>query len=920
MAITKLNAFFQRCLERRVTAPEFHELLEQLQRKSHYSSRDVVAAFINCNISFSSDGDPLVPRYLQTIVLHGIASTSDFLTALLVQWNHVKSLQQQNVVRKIFEVHSRIAADLQLIIGTGLRMTASEAQKSIYLAAKWLQTSAKWTLSEQGKQTAPLNLTDHIGSLLVLLLNANPVVASNPDLHTVQNAIQGALNECMGAFPSITVGIMNRANAVRKSDFEGGQDQVEMPSPNALNLAAFEFEANIPENTIIPHRCATTALLNKLIRDGSTIDDASVFGFLNTRYQGQPGAHAAMFNEIAMASVDALYKSQDTSHAAYQDRCQTYLLNKLPSILASIVGSAYEPFSSADLLTDMWNYVSALANADATTTVRRFMHICAVHHLIPAEVVVEITGEAASGLTGFQSKDDLLAQVVANHSRGPKLVEELLQKDGNAMSISRAVTDVIHNYCHGKETQHLRDMSNAIIRRPAAIDTLAMMIQPAYLLAPLCLLLDDWKWEEIHGESQPVYDEFGSILLLVVAFRQRLHLSLGELGIQRPNDFLAKYLVSMHSEKELSKLTDTEVTHLDAWVKALYIDEGLSDELTKGCSAQSFYLLVPTLLRQSVLAQSCGRLSKEALKTGLEYLLEPFLLPSLLSGFAWMAKMAAKEPARAAMIVQVFCKTPSTAETKEIHQTILSIAAEAFTGRTWPKDSALETALKPITSLTAMHLGGSVTPAQIVQWAATDGSIEAVLSRSMAAQTNPDNTFSPDLVQAMLQASGPFAVVRTSLNVLLQYSGETDFHLLLDFIATVLTTADERAGQALQVLHADLGTLVVRQQTHLAEAIVHLHRRVELYTSVTRAQTMAMEQTFVPMAGLSVANVNLDAGATATFDQGEPAQTADIDQVWNDAAALEGMESIENVNLDDMYGLQGDNFDLGNLDLDMSMF
>ena len=58
--------------------------------------------------------------------------------------------------------------------------------------------------------------------------------------------------------------------------------------------------------------------------------------------------------------------------------------------------------------------------------------------------------------------------------------------------------------------------------------------------------------------------------------------------------------------------------HLGDWINAFYIAEALSDDLTSGCSAQEFHLLVPTLLRQSVLAFAKGRLSSEALKTGLE--------------------------------------------------------------------------------------------------------------------------------------------------------------------------------------------------------------------------------------------------------------------------------------------------------------
>ena len=68
---------------------------------------------------------------------------------------------------------------------------------------------------------------------------------------------------------------------------------------------------------------------------------------------------------------------------------------------------------------------------------------------------------------------------------------------------------------------------------------------------------------------------------------------------------------------------------------------------------------------------------------------------------------------------------------------------------------------------------------------------------------------------------------------------------------------------------------------------------------------------------MNVANVNLDPAPEA-FQQ--PEQNEDIDQVLNEAAAM-GMDQLDNTNLDDMYGLQTNDFGLGNLDdLDLDMF
>jgi len=62
---------------------------------------------------------------------------------------------------------------------------------------------------------------------------------------------------------------------------------------------------------------------------------------------------------------------------------------------------------------------------------------------------------------------------------------------------------IMHIYCQNKETQDLKDLANSILRKPAVINSISMFVRPAYWLSPLCSLLDEWRWDEIHGESIP---------------------------------------------------------------------------------------------------------------------------------------------------------------------------------------------------------------------------------------------------------------------------------------------------------------------------------------------------------------------------------------------------------------------------------
>ena len=122
----------------------------------------------------------------------------------------------------------------------------------------------------------------------------------------------------------------------------------------------------------------------------------------------------------------------------------------------------------------------------------------------------------------------------------------------------------------------------------------------------------------VAGESQPVYDEFGSILLLVMTFKYRLSLSIIELGLGNPLSFIRRLCEQDCNDEDLSALDETTQNHLGEWIHALFSAEVLRDELTSSCSPHEFYRLVPTLLNQSVMACESGKLSLETLKSGLD--------------------------------------------------------------------------------------------------------------------------------------------------------------------------------------------------------------------------------------------------------------------------------------------------------------
>lgn len=120
------------------------------------------------------------------------------------------------------------------------------------------------------------------------------------------------------------------------------------------------------------------------------------------------------------------------------------------------------------------------------------------------------------------------------------------------------------------------------------------------------------------GENQPVYDEFGSVLLLILAFKYRYDLTQYDLGISDSQSFVWTLLDRGSCSMKLEDLSEKQHKNLGQWISALFIAEGISEETMSSCSPQEYYLLVPTLFSQTVGACEMGKLEFDTLKGGLE--------------------------------------------------------------------------------------------------------------------------------------------------------------------------------------------------------------------------------------------------------------------------------------------------------------
>jgi mediator of RNA polymerase II transcription subunit 5 len=252
-----------------------------------------------------------------------------------------------------------------------------------------------------------------------------------------------------------------------------------------------------------------------------------------------------------------------------------------------------------------------------------FCFACCLHGLIPEESIERLLGEIPMQTLpagGRYTKDDVIQQCLSDPEKIEAFADELEHMDGNVGAVAHAITEVIRRLCEDKDTMPLKSLCAQLARKPSSLDVLLLFDKPITILQPICQLLDGWRYEEDQGEYQPVYEEFGSILLLVLAFVNRYDLFAMELGIQASDSFIAKLLVRGTLARPLDELSQQEAGQLDAWTKGLFNAEGggLGDEPMSLCPPQDFYLLVPSLFSQVVLAYQHGYLNDEILRGGLE--------------------------------------------------------------------------------------------------------------------------------------------------------------------------------------------------------------------------------------------------------------------------------------------------------------
>ncbi|KAL4964826.1 putative RNA polymerase II mediator complex subunit Nut1 [Aspergillus stella-maris] len=732
------KAFLHRCLLHRIDTGEFKELSKMLFARSPIGEAPLLDALLDSRLSASASAtgkgaivkwDPLVPIYIDVLIKMGKVSIAAVLGCLLKhsfvsgpssRKNREKEKDTNNSIkdddktaktkkkRPVYTLMTdiRVVQDAMLSVSTGqAAKTALEAVHAFSAIVDWIQALIAWHNGQLdaempagmlGNPDAVL-LFESVGILLAALSGTGKglTVLSRGGHESLKIRLGQAISAYLPMCDEVSPPLRNRLDGLQKEFHLYGQPPSKLDVGLMGDVNALQFEASVIDGPTINSRAGLYVYLNAMLVGRPLVDDSILLNYLLNRYAGH---YEVLIEEIITAAFDVL------SNAVYRNESgrtmlllRSFLVNKLPPFFSTMLSVSMVSLSMEVCLSHALSRIdpntfpsfsqmfSMQGNTALSDVRQEFLFSCASHKLIPESSIERLLGENPMQTLptgGSFVKDDLVAQINANHERAEQLISDIESTEGNAGAIVGAITEVMHTLAIQKETMTLKNICNSLSRRPQSLDVMLLFRSPKQILQPLVQLIDAWHWDEDQGESQPVYDEFGSILLLILAFKYRYDLRPFDLGVTSGNSFLVKLLERGSSSQKLDELSGKQNKNIEDWIAALFIAEGISEETMSSCSPQEFYMLVSTLFAQSLGACEAGKLEFDTLKGGFEYLLEPFLLPSLIVALTWLGNHiweAESDPTVPLKTLQSLVKPTSiSGEAREIHLTVLNITARSL--------------------------------------------------------------------------------------------------------------------------------------------------------------------------------------------------------------------------------------------------
>lgn len=673
--------FFERCLSNRLEPTDFTTFATILHQQHPLPSFYLCTLFLSPTSGNNICLDPKASRYVLCLLNLGFVDIPNILRAL---WRsstcraiNCEQLNggQGNSWTRSFNAEEAIFYRLTKIISSGLALKiVKEAVETVELCTQWLEGTI--TLAQaQHQLLALLNVqSDEVtaqimatGTFVVTVLE-NEFIQSAIAKGHVNKTSRKRLEKVVSNFITLMLlhwpqGVdrleafrtetLPAIEPVEKTSKSGVDKDIDDIIGEGISGAISVNNMVVSEMDEVNTRVGLYIFLSSLLVGRPLIDDNAIFKFLNKRYQGDLRSTVV---DLILAAFDVLANAMVRNEKDQtKNLLRCFLINKLPLLLSTLCTQLFPPITSEICITealsqvDTTNFPTLSAMFDETSgnnmfpeSVRQdFCFACCLHGLIAESSIETLLGDVpiqSLPAEGRYLKNELVQKCLSESDRVERMIDELQYMDGNVGANSQAITELITRLCNNKETMALKSICDKLVRNPSSLDIMLLFDKPLSILQPICDLLDNWHYDEDQGEYQPVYEEFGSILLLLLSFVKRYDLTPLSLG-PRPSDSFVLKIIQVPRTTYHSSLSQTTQSHLKSWLLGLFSPEnsGLTDDLMSSCPPQDFYLLIPSLFSSIVLASSTYGLVSTTLSSGLEYLVDTFLLPSLVPGISFLA-------------------------------------------------------------------------------------------------------------------------------------------------------------------------------------------------------------------------------------------------------------------------------------------
>jgi mediator of RNA polymerase II transcription subunit 5 len=201
------------------------------------------------------------------------------------------------------------------------------------------------------------------------------------------------------------------------------------------------------------------------------IDDHAIFAYLHNRYQvitlsmtaitllTEKGDIQSTIKDLILAAFDVLANATFRNERAQSITIlRSFLINKIPPLLATLSASLFPPLTSEYCITEALNHVDTNAfptlsgmfdesstNDMFSDSVRQdFCFACCLHGLIEESSIETLLGDLpiqSLPAGGRYLKDDLVQQCLTDPARTEGLIDELEHMDGNVGAVSQAITE-----------------------------------------------------------------------------------------------------------------------------------------------------------------------------------------------------------------------------------------------------------------------------------------------------------------------------------------------------------------------------------------------------------------------------------------------------------------------------------------------